>query len=356
MPFELLSLLGLAGLGVLLCLVLLLTNLLLMRRGKRLLLSAAENGVLYEESLRPGAEWDEEEYLLAERPEVESPEAEAETEIRQSAYKADPVFTPLGREEGGAVIGSLRLTVGNAQILGAREEQQDAFAITPIEEAGILLGHGVMAVVCDGMGGLKNGKDAANAAALRFMRAYLEASPPLDEAMLQGVFAANDAVFEVSRAKASRMGTTLSAAAVTRGGLWFVSVGDSHIYLHRNEKLYQLSTDHNYYAELLERARRGEITLEEARSNPERGHLTSYLGKENLEKIDANAEPLALRPGDRIMLATDGLFKTVSAARMQEILTRSGRGAHEELMHEAESARKPRQDNATVVILYIDAV
>ena len=68
-------------------------------------------------------------------------------------------------------------------------------------------------------------------------------------------------------------------------GLRFVSVGDSHIYLFRKGKLYQLNRDHNYFSELLEEVKAGRMTMEEARSHPERAHLTSFVGLEELELL-----------------------------------------------------------------------
>ena len=99
------------------------------------------------------------------------------------------------------------------------------------------------------------------------------------------------------------------------------------------------------------------MTMEEARSHPERAHLTSFVGLEELELVDYNVSPVPLRPGDRVLLCSDGLFKTLSLQEMTEILASSrGFGAQEELLAAVRQKAKRKQDNVTVVLLYCDPV
>ena len=65
---------------------------------------------------------------------------------------------------------------------------------------------------------------------------------------------------------------------------------------------------------------------------------------------------LHLRAGDRVVLCSDGLFKTLPAAKMQQILSRCRQGAAQELVRAVMEAGKPRQDNVTAVVLYMDQV
>lgn len=349
MPVELLLLFGLAGAGVLLSVAMLCVNMAMAQRARRLAPDPEE---------LPAAE---EAVEATQAPQVQAPEADGlpQTAMRTAAEapeRTQPIFSPLDRSEGGAVLGGLRVQLDNAQEKGTRAEQQDAFAITPLEEPRVLQTHGVMAVVCDGMGGLEGGARAANTAAVQFMRAYLDAKAADGQALHQALLAANEKVFALAGGKEGSLGTTLVAAAFSKNGLWFISVGDSHIYLHRNNKLYQLNRDHNYYAVLLEKVEEGTLSLEEARKHPERAHLTSYLGQREPALVDANAEPLALRAGDRVVLCSDGLFKTLPAAKMQQILSRCRQGAAQELVRAVMEAGKPRQDNVTAVVLYMDQV
>ena len=218
--------------------------------------------------------------------------------------------------------------------------------------------HGVMAVVCDGMGGMENGAEAANMGAIQFMRAYLAVDKVQENTLVDAVYAANSAVYGAFQGKNGAMaGTTLIAASILPDGLRFVSVGDSHLYLFRKGKTYQLNRDHNYFSELMEEVKAGRMTLEEAQHHPERAHLTSFVGIEKLELVDYNIEPVPLKPGDRVLLCSDGLFKTLSLQEINSIIASSqGCSAQDELLRAVLAKDKRKQDNVTLVMLYCDPV
>lgn len=367
MPFELILLLGAALLGVLLGVMLLCINGAISRRAKGpdmpeedIPLDAPE-----EEETRPASQRSafREERVQPVRP-APVPQTQPDVKFapleKRENEKMAPVSVPVhavGDDEIFAQLGSLRVRVDNAQSIGQRGEQQDAFAITSLEDKDILQKHGVMAVVADGMGGLDLGTRAANTAAVQFMRSYLTGDGAGEEPLRRALDAANEAVCRLmDNQNVGKVGTTLAAAVLHENGMWFVSVGDSHIYLHRNDKLYQLNRDHNYYSELLKQVEAGQISLEEARRHPERAHLTSYLGQNPLAMVDANVQPVPLRAGDKIVLCTDGLFKTLPAQRVQGILSQNRQDAAQALLAAVEQAQKPHQDNATVVVLYLDRV
>lgn len=379
MPIELKLLFSLAGGGVLLCILMYVLNGVVRKKAKIAAYAYDEDDDLEEDENEGGWAIPETTQMQpvsapaataaetmvmppvakqAEAEQISKTQTVVMPPVAEQPQRQAPLFTPLTRnasaEKEGAIIGQIRVTVGNAQDIGARPEQQDAFAITPLEEDNIVLSHGVMAVVCDGMGGLQGGAQASNMAAVQFMRTYLETDGSAQEAMQAAIETANRRVFTLATKTEQRVGTTLVSAALTKQGLWFISAGDSHVYLHRNSKLYQLNRDHNYYAELLNKVTAGEMTLEQARQHPERAHLTSFLGMEQIALIDANDEPIALRPGDRIVLCSDGLFKTLPAARMQSILASNRHDAHTELIYAVKQTQKPRQDNVSVVVLYLD--
>ena len=106
-------------------------------------------------------------------------------------------------------------------------------------------------------------------------------------------------------------GSTLAAAVIKDDELYWVSVGDSRIYLYRRGEMTQLTTDHDYARELAREAALGNISPEEAATHPQRQALTSYLGLPFLSEIDRNEDPIILEPGDRILLCSDGLYKTI---------------------------------------------
>lgn len=291
---------------------------------------------------------------------AETTQPEAEAAVAHYLHEEDPALQLVDIVEpskpNSALVGSLNVAIGNAQDMGARLEQQDAFAITPLEEQAVVDSRGVMAVVCDGMGGMECGAEAANLGAVTFMRSYLTAEVVDDNALVDAVYAANEAVYENHQGKDGVIaGTTLVAASVQKDGLRFVSVGDSHVYLYRNGKLYQLNRDHNYFSELLDQVRAGTITLEEAQRHPERAHLTSYVGIRNLQLVDYNIEPVDLRAGDRVLLCSDGLFKTLSIHEITAGIANAEQyDVQNALMNAVKAKGKRKQDNITIVVLYCD--
>ncbi len=285
------------------------------------------------------------------------PIAQEEVEEPETAAPVLHLVTPVAEPQKNATeVGDICLSIGNAQDVGARPQQQDAFAITPLEERDVVESHGVMAVVCDGMGGMENGAEAANLGAVQFMRAYLENNGNVNNMLVDAVYAANREVYAAFAGKDGTVaGTTLVAASILPDGLRFVSVGDSHIYLYRSGKLYQLNRDHNYFMELMEQVKEGTLTLEEAQQHPERAHLTSFVGIETLEKVDYNIEPVDLRKGDRVLLCSDGLFKTLSIKEIASAIENADEGeAQDALLSSVLAKGKRKQDNVTIVMLYCD--
>ena len=143
----------------------------------------------------------------------------------------------------------------------------------------------------------------------------------------------------------------MTAVWILGDRLHFLSVGDSRICLIRGGALTILNREHVYGTELDEKAARGEISLEEARSDPQRKSLTSYIGTDPLKKIDRSVHGMTLLPGDKVLLMSDGVFGTLTE---QEILRAAQGDAQvmaEGLQGMILAKRRPGQDNFTAVIL-----
>ena len=246
------------------------------------------------------------------------------------------------------------LKIGNAHHIGARENQQDSFGISDIGNPALCMEKGVLAVVADGMGGLANGAQIS-ATVTSVMLRYFEtqrAGADCSEELLTMLGHANGEVNRFLNSGAhEQSGSTVVAALIKGNGLHFISVGDSRICLVRGGSLIPINREHTYASELDEKAARGEISVSQARSDPQRRALTSYIGMGRLEKIDRSLRPIPLQRGDRILLMTDGVFGTLSE---QEILDAVGLDAYEAasaLEGAVLGKKKPGQDNFTAVIL-----
>lgn len=251
----------------------------------------------------------------------------------------------------------MKVIPGNAQHIGSRIEQQDAFGFSDISDSAFVHKFGSAAVLADGMGGLAGGKEASQLAVQTFLDAYMS-TPSVEsigEKLLLACQAANSAVVGLARQMGFEegVGTTLIAAVVHDRQLFWLSVGDSRIYLLQNGTLHQLTTDHVYGRELDEKAELGEISREEALFHPERNSLTSFIGLEKMGEVHYSVEAVPLFTGDRIILCSDGLYGSVSEAEMLAACRLDTQEAAEKMVEMALSKQKPHQDNVTAAMLTI---
>src|SRR5580698_5519707 len=123
----------------------------------------------------------------------------------------------------------MKFSAGNAQDIGAREEQQDSFGFSDPSDKAFVRHGGFLGVVADGMGGLSNGREAGAAAVRSFLAAYQAkpASESVADALSRSVGEANQAVRQiVQNGSAHDAGTTLAAAVVLDSELYWIAVGD----------------------------------------------------------------------------------------------------------------------------------
>ena len=245
----------------------------------------------------------------------------------------------------------------NAQSQGKRSEQQDAFGFwTESEDQAC---DQILAVICDGMGGLSLGEQASQLAVESFIGSFSAKDRAMtSESLIDAAFAANEAVLEMSYNSGcgGRTGTTLAAVAYKDGVCNWVSVGDSHTYIYRKGRIELLNRDHNLASNLESLVISGRLTREEADSYGQREALTSFIGIEELKEIDFSPEPIRLEHGDCILLCTDGLYKTLSDRVMESIIKKAGRvddhgNIAEKLVSAALEQDHPQQDNLTVLVL-----
>lgn len=246
------------------------------------------------------------------------------------------------------------MRIGNVHCIGARESQQDSFGISDISDKRIRNEKGVFAVVADGMGGLTNGAEISAYVTAYMLNAFSRSPMDADacNVLLNITVNVNKEVLRYSsKSGNAQSGSTVIAVIIKDRKLSFISVGDSRIYLLRGGALFQVNREHNYASELDEKAARCEITVEEARDNPQRDALTSYIGMDNLEKIDRSLKPIQLIEGDRVILMTDGVYRTVTDDEIKNIAKSSAEKAALDLEDMIVSKHKPNQDNFTAVIL-----
>lgn len=249
-----------------------------------------------------------------------------------------------GRESSCASPVAL-LAAGLTDAGRVRGSNQDALAVLP--EQGWL-------IVSDGLGG-RNAGEAASRVVVevlpRVLRERLASTPHRTTAVHRIL---RDAIVEMSqdlhrsargRPGLAGMGATLVLVCIFHGAASIASMGDSRAYLFRGGRLRCLTRDHSVAGILL---RNGEISEEEAKTHPGRKMLSRYVGMPSAVYPDVRTVPL--KPGDRLLLCTDGLTRMVSETAIAEVLDGGGppEAACRTLVDSANAAGG--DDNVTVLV------
>ena len=246
---------------------------------------------------------------------------------------------------------SAAIKIGNAQDIGARNEQQDSFGISNMQEESVQT-RGILALVADGMGGMSNGFQYSKLTVQTALQSFNNEIPEKDDetTLLRILKRITDAV---ERSGLEGGGSTLVGVLIREKQLHFISVGDSRIYLMRNGGLIQLNREHVYGRELDDMAASGRIDAAEAAADPQRAALTSFIGITSEMKVDRNIRPITLYSGDKIVLMSDGVYGFISEDEIKELLLQEPMPAAEAIRNAVIAKQHPHQDNLTVVILEI---
>ncbi|HEY2498346.1 MAG TPA: Stp1/IreP family PP2C-type Ser/Thr phosphatase [Candidatus Angelobacter sp.] len=217
-------------------------------------------------------------------------------------------------------------------------------------------------VVCDGMGGQAAGEVASKMgvdALLSYFRD--EASTAFHSLngqngslgatqLANAIKVANQKIFKAGQEQHGRsgMGSTIVAALVRGNSLAIGHVGDSRIYLIRQETIQQLTQDHSL---VMEQVRRGYITLEQAQKSEMQNIILRALGSE--EAVEADVEDLVAVPGDILLMTSDGLTRHVQDEEILSIVetTSSLKQACSELVKMARE--RGGDDNITCLLVRI---
>ncbi len=253
----------------------------------------------------------------------------------------------------------MRYLPAHAQHIGARHYQQDSLGLADPEDHAFLAHGGYLAVLCDGMGGMEHGDIASQTAVRATLDAYALKTPDesIPAALERSAREANERVIEAALNLGLKegVGTTLVAAVLHSGFLYFISVGDSAVFHVRDGLVHMVNRPH-VFANLLDQAAdRGQISRSEAAQHPERESLTSFIGIHQLEEIDHNLEPWPVSEGDTILLASDGMFKTLEPEEIQACLTGHPQSWPQTLVARTLAQGNPGQDNVTVVSVTFDS-
>ena len=182
--------------------------------------------------------------------------------------------------------------------------------------------NGLVAVVCDGMGGHAGGATASRVA-VQCILAHL-ANVYYDDpriAIGEAIDAANRAVIQEAdgHPELTGMGATCVLLLVRSGKVYLGHVGDSRIYLVRSKKIVRLTKDHSYVQMLVDC---GEITREQAEHHPRKNEITNALGIPNMSPATVADDAIIPEAGDCFVLCSDGLSGMVPDDLINKVVSK----------------------------------
>ena len=256
------------------------------------------------------------------------------------------------------LIPNLLEQVAGNKIPGAREYQEDAFQIrllqtgnsaNNLQDDSTLL----LLVLADGMGGHVGGARASDLAVTTFITHFESTNGAVNARLHQSLNATNEAIAEdtAKNPRYCEMGCTLLACVVVGNKLHWLSVGDSPLWLLRENKMLRLNADHSMRPVLQDLVELGRMSAEDMENDRRINQLRSALTGGRIAQIDQNQPAWPLAGGDRVILASDGL-ETLSVDEIGNLC-----GPYDDpktsvtaLLDEIQARQRPGQDNATVVI------
>lgn len=238
------------------------------------------------------------------------------------------------------------------QQTGTRENQEDSFAFVNISDVTLMRENGLLAVVADGMGGMKDGKLASETAIARIKADFemLDVNANIAAQLRQSMIRSNDEIYSSLGAQG---GSTGILCVFYDERLYYAAVGDSYLFLKRGDSLYHLNRKHNMYTRLLlTQIRDGSMDRTPAEISPEKAALTGYLGMPQLRDVDYLLRPVPLTDGDVVLLCSDGVGGVLSEEQLKECLSENApermcRKLHEQVL----KAGRRYQDNYTALVV-----
>ncbi len=254
----------------------------------------------------------------------------------------------------------IRFDVSSVLNRGCRDYQEDAIATD--FPRGADFGY---AVLSDGMGGHAAGDVASKIVVtevfseLKFQSSDGERfSQNVRDILQSAAVSANAcmAAHTTNNPDTAGMGATLVAPVIVRDQLFWISIGDSPLYLFRRGELRQLNEDHSLGPHIDYMVRSGMMSEDVGRNHPDRNALTSVLIGEVIERIDCPDKPLRLRDGDILVVASDGL-QFLSNRDIRRVLDETSNmdstAIADRLLKELRELDDPEQDNVCFSVIKV---
>lgn len=221
-----------------------------------------------------------------------------------------------------------------------RDNNQDAF-----------LADFPLFIVADGMGGHAGGEIASQSTVSR-LQAVVSDGPVTRPAIENALERAVADIADHPETTDEGTGTTLTGVFLDLAGEdpeWVaLNIGDSRVYLLRDDKLIQVTTDHSVVQELITA---GKLSPEEAEGHPYSNVITRAVGASELTAPDYIT--IDVRAGDRFVICSDGLTKELTDYGIQHFLREHADPAPAVDAMLAAALENGGRDNVTLVIVQV---
>ena len=237
-----------------------------------------------------------------------------------------------------------------------------------IKEAITDYGRVLVAIVCDGMGGLSKG-EVASATLIRAFSSWFEKDFPaflyenrteegldrtsLEKELSQLVFRVNAKIAEYGSDNHVSLGTTVAFILFVEGRYYILNIGDSRVYKRTDTELNLLTKDQTFVQNEIDQ---GRLTPEEAKTHPQRNVLLQCVGAS--EVIVPEFESGEYCRGELYMICSDGFRHLITEEEFCKIMVPENLQTEKELQDAAvycTELNKSRleKDNISVVLVKI---
>lgn len=248
----------------------------------------------------------------------------------------------------------MQVNFDEAAIMGRRSEQQDS-------KGNLIIADGYMLyVLADGMGGAAGGAIASQTVCNAFIAYFktTDVSHDYEQHLRLALDKANDQLTDILREQPelNGMGTTIIAVLYQQASnyFWYLSVGDSPLYLLEAGGINRVNDNHAYYEELLEDVTAGNISQQEAEEHPQRHAITSAVMGKKLGMIDTGELPL--NAGSLLLLASDGVqtLNDFPGGELESLLNAPDTTITDKvnsIITRVEQKNDPYQDNTSLILV-----
>jgi serine/threonine protein phosphatase PrpC len=242
------------------------------------------------------------------------------------------------------------------------KNNEDRFSVSAYQLSVLDHTPSVFAIIADGIGGHRAGEVASEIAVEMISQSVAESDASQPVAIMQAAMIQASKTIHTQASndeEKNGMGTTCVTAWLIGNRLYSAFVGNSRLYLLRSGKLIHLTVDHTWVQEAVDA---GALTKEQARVHPNANVIRRYLGSPQEVEVDtrlrsersgrytAENQGQDIRPGDRLLLCSDGLNDMIPDEVIHELVSLDDLDEAVAALIEAANEAGGK-DNITVILL-----